>query len=239
MTLLELLGPAFAAPVHGPVAAPVIPVIVLADARDAVPLARACVAGGVRVLEVTLRTPAGLEAIRRIAAEVPEAIVGAGTVTREADLAAAVGAGARFVVSPGFDRELAAAARDHGTPWMPGVMTPSEVMQAAGQGLSLLKFFPAAAAGGTAMLQALAGPFPDLQFCPTGGVGLAEAARYLALPNVFAVGGSWLTPAATLAARDWSAVTALAREAAVLGRAKAPAVGTVGVGGVGGAGGRR
>ena len=198
--------------------APVIPVIVLDDARHAVPLARACVAGGVALLEVTLRTPAGLEAIRRIAAEVPEAVVGAGTVVALPDVARVAAAGARFVVTPGFDRSIAAAVRDAGLPLMPGVMTPSEVMAALSDGLSLLKFFPAQAAGGVAMLRALSGPFPGVRFCPTGGVDARIASDYLALPNVFAVGGSWITPAATIARQDWAAVTTLARAAASLPR---------------------
>jgi len=198
--------------------APVIPVIVLDDPRHAVPLARACVAGGITLLEVTLRTPAALEAIRRIAAEVPEAQVGAGTVTALPDLARAAAAGARFIVTPGFDRSMAAAARDRGMPLLPGVMTPSEVMAALGEGLSVLKFFPAQAAGGVVMLRALAGPFPSIRFCPTGGVDARNAPDYLALPNVVAVGGSWLTPAAAIAREDWSAITTLARSAASLRR---------------------
>jgi 2-dehydro-3-deoxyphosphogluconate aldolase/(4S)-4-hydroxy-2-oxoglutarate aldolase len=199
--------------------APVIPVIVLDDARHAVPLARACVAGGVALLEVTLRTRAGLDAIRRIAAEVPDAVVGAGTVVARSDVARVAAAGARFVVMPGFDRSIAAAARDAGLPPMPGVMTPSEVMAALGEGLSFLKFFPAQAAGGVSMLRALAGPFPNVAFCPTGGIDARTATDYLALPNVFAVGGSWMTPAAAIARQDWAAVTTLARAAASLPRA--------------------
>jgi 2-dehydro-3-deoxyphosphogluconate aldolase / (4S)-4-hydroxy-2-oxoglutarate aldolase len=218
MTLLELFDPQPAAG-HAP-AAPVVPVIVLDDARHAVPLARACVAGGIEVLEVTLRTPAGLESIRRIAAEVPDAWVGAGTVTTVADVARVAAAGARFAVSPGFDRAVAAAARDHGLPLMPGVMTPSEVMAAMADGFELLKFFPAAAAGGMPMLKALAGPFPALRFCPTGGIDARSAPEYLALPNVVAVGGSWLTPASAIAREDWAAVTTLARAAAALRTAR-------------------
>jgi 2-dehydro-3-deoxyphosphogluconate aldolase / (4S)-4-hydroxy-2-oxoglutarate aldolase len=176
------------------------------------------VQGGVTVLEVTLRTAAGVEAIRRIASEVPEAVVGAGTVLGPADLAAVAAAGARFAVSPGFSPSLAAAARDHGLGFMPGVVTPSEVMAAADSGLVLLKFFPAAPAGGVAMLQAFAGPFPAIRFCPTGGIGPADAPSYLALPNVVAVGGSWLTPAAAIAAGDWGRIRALCAEAAKLAR---------------------
>jgi 2-dehydro-3-deoxyphosphogluconate aldolase/(4S)-4-hydroxy-2-oxoglutarate aldolase len=214
MMLLDLLAPASGASLAA--TAPVIPVIVLEDERHAVPLARACVEGGVRVLEVTLRTAAGLASIRRIAAEVPEAVVGAGTVTTAADAERVVQAGARFVVSPGFDAGVAAACHDRGVPLMPGVATPTEVMAALARGLSLLKFFPAAAAGGTAMLKALAGPFPSVRFCPTGGIDAANASQYLALPNVVAVGGSWLTPAATIAREDWPAIAALARAASGL-----------------------
>ena len=221
MTLQDLFRPSPSTPIEP--AAPVIPVIVLDDARHAVPLARACVAGGVRVLEVTLRTPAGLEAIRRIAAEVPDAWVGAGTVTSAADVGRVAAVGARFAVSPGFDRSVAAAARDLGLPLMPGVMTPSEAMAAMAEGLSMLKFFPAAAAGGIPMLRALAGPFPGASFCPTGGIDARSAAEYLALDNVLAVGGSWLTPASAIAREDWAAVTTLARAAASLRALRAAA----------------
>jgi len=214
MTLSDVFDAAAAA--AGCAVAPVIPVIVLDDARSAVPLARACVAGGVTVLEVTLRTPAGLESIRRIAAEVPEAWVGAGTVTSVGDVARVAAAGARFAVSPGFDRAIAAASRDRDLPLMPGVMTPSEVMAALVEGLSVLKFFPAAPAGGVAMLRALAGPFPGVRFCPTGGIDARVAPDYLALPNVMAVGGSWLTPPGAIAREDWAAITTLARAAASL-----------------------
>ncbi|MEI7445304.1 MAG: bifunctional 4-hydroxy-2-oxoglutarate aldolase/2-dehydro-3-deoxy-phosphogluconate aldolase [Burkholderiales bacterium] len=219
MTLLELFDPSPAARHEPP--APVIPVIVLDDARHAVPLARACADGGVDVLEVTLRTPAGLESLRRIAAEVPSAWVGAGTVTTVADVVRVAAAGARFAVSPGFDPAIVAAARDHGLPLMPGVMTPTEVMAALAQGLSLLKLFPAAVAGGVAMLKALAGPFPGVRFCPTGGIDARSAPDYLALPNVVAVGGSWLTPASAIARGDWAAITTLARAAAALRRGPA------------------
>lgn len=195
-------------------ACPVIPVIVVADADDAVPLARALLAGGVNALEVTLRTPAGLESIRRIAAEVPGALVGAGTVTRPAEMRAVREAGARFALSPGWAPELSEAARDEGIAFVPGVMTPSEAMAAANRGHRELKLFPASVAGGVPMLKALAGPFPDLRFCPTGGVTQDNLAQYLALPNVFAVGGSWLTPADALSARDWARITALAARAA-------------------------
>jgi 2-dehydro-3-deoxyphosphogluconate aldolase/(4S)-4-hydroxy-2-oxoglutarate aldolase len=221
MNLRNLLDPPDAARLGRTV--PVVPVIVLDDARDAVPLARACIDGGVTVLEVTLRTPAGLESIRRIAAEVPGARVGAGTVTTVAEVARVAAAGASFIVSPGFDRAIVAAARDHGIDVMPGVMTPSEVMAAMAEGLSLLKFFPAGVAGGIPMLKALAGPFPSVRFCPTGGIDARNAPDYLALPNVVAIGGSWLTPAAAIARRDWPAITTLARSAAALSRVGAPA----------------
>lgn len=195
---------------------PVIPVIVIDRLDDAVPLARALVAGGVRVLEVTLRTPVALEAMRRIAAEVPEAVLGAGTLRSAADVEAAVAAGCRFGVSPGFTPALAEACRRHGLPLVPGVATASEAMAAADAGCTLLKFFPAAAAGGLALLKAWAGPFPDLRFCPTGGLTPETAPQYLALPNVVVCGGSWLTPADALAAGDWPRITRLAREAAAL-----------------------
>ena len=197
---------------HGPV----IPVIVIERAEHAVPLARALVAGGVRVLEVTLRTPAGLPAIAAIARAVPEAIVGAGTVRSGSDATAALAAGAAFAVSPGWSPRLAATCRELGLPLLPGVASASEVMSAADDGFRFLKFFPAAAAGGPAMLKAWAGPFADLAFCPTGGITAASAPEYLALANVKAVGGSWLTPADALAAADWLRITTLAREAAAL-----------------------
>lgn len=214
MTLQDLFRPSDSAPIEP--AAPVIPVIVLDDPSHAVPLAQACVAGGVRVLEVTLRTPAGLESIRRIAAEVPDAWVGAGTVTSAADVGRVAAVGARFAVSPGFDRSVARRGRDLGLPLMPGVMTPSETMAAMAEGLTMLKFFPAVAAGGIPMLKALSGPFPGVWFCPTGGVDARSAAEYLALDNVLAVGGSWLTPASAIARQDWAAITTLARAAASL-----------------------
>lgn len=195
---------------------PVIPVIVIDKVDDAVPLARALVAGGVRVLEVTLRTPAALEAIARIAAEVEDAIVGVGTITRAADFAAAIKAGARFGVSPGLTPELVAAARASELPLLPGVMTPSDVIAAGAAGYTEMKLFPARQAGGVAMLKALAGPFPDLTFCPTGGITLETAPEFLALPNVACVGGSWLTPKAAIERKDWDTITRLARAAAEL-----------------------
>lgn len=193
---------------------PVIPVIVLQDVADAVPLARALLAGGIQALEITLRTPAGLESIRRIAAEVPEALVGAGTVTRPEDLRAVRAAGARFAFSPGWAADLSDAAEQEGLDFVPGVMTPSEVMAAANRGHRAMKLFPASVAGGVPMLRALAGPFAELRFCPTGGVDASNCAQYLALPNVFAVGGSWLTPADAVRERDWPRITAIAAQAA-------------------------
>ena len=196
---------------------PVIPVIVIDDLAQAVPLANALVAGGVRVLEVTLRTPAALAAIRAIAREVPEAIVGVGTLTRPEDFTEALDAGARFGVSPGLTPALIEAARDSGLPLLPGVMTPSDVIAARLAGFRELKLFPAQQAGGIGMLKALGGPFPDVTFCPTGGIAAETAPEFLALPNVACVGGSWLTPKAALAAGDWAAITALARQVNRLG----------------------
>ncbi len=195
---------------------PVIPVIVIDNLAQAVPLAKALVAGGVRVLEVTLRTPVALAAIRVIAREVPEAIVGVGTLTRPEEFTEARDAGACFGVSPGLTPVLIAAARDSGLPLLPGVMTPSDVIAARLAGFRELKLFPAQQAGGIGMLQALAGPFPDVTFCPTGGITAETAPDYLALPNVACVGGSWLTPKAALAAGDWEAVTALVRQVVAL-----------------------
>ena len=198
--------------------APVIPVIVLQRADDAVPLARALVAGGVRVLEVTLRTSAALTAIEAIARAVPDAIVGAGTVRSDADARAAHAAGARFAVSPGWSPRVAAECRSLGLALLPGAATASEVMAAADAGFRFLKFFPAAAAGGPAMLKAWLGPFADIVFCPTGGIDAANAAEYLALANVEVVGGSWLTPPDAIAAADWLRIERLARDAAGLAR---------------------
>lgn len=198
--------------------APVIPVIGLEDVAQAVPLARALVAGGIRMLEVTLRTPAALACIEAIARQVPEAIAGAGTVRSAADAKAARDAGARFAVSPGFTPAIGQACRDLGLPLLPGVATGSEILQAQEAGYSALKFFPAMQAGGTAMLKAWAGPFGDVTFCPTGGVTTANAGEFLALSNVTCVGGSWLTPASAVAAGEWDRITGLAREAASLTR---------------------
>jgi 2-dehydro-3-deoxyphosphogluconate aldolase/(4S)-4-hydroxy-2-oxoglutarate aldolase len=197
---------------------PVIPVIVIQRLEDAVPMARALVAGGVRVLEVTLRTPVAQQAMADIMAAVPEAIVGAGTVRSVSDAEAAHRLGCRFVVSPGYSHEIGQACAEMGLPLLPGVATASEVMAAQADGYSFLKFFPAAAAGGIPLLKALAGPFPDVVFCPTGGLTVANAPDYLALPNVKVCGGSWLTPQDAMDAKDWPRITALAREAAALRR---------------------
>jgi 2-dehydro-3-deoxyphosphogluconate aldolase/(4S)-4-hydroxy-2-oxoglutarate aldolase len=198
--------------------APVIPVIVLSDIAHAVPLARALVEGGIRMLEVTLRTPVALACIERIAREVPEAVVGAGTVRSAADAQAAVLAGARFAVSPGYVHSIGKACHELGLPLLPGVSTGSEILAAQEDGYSALKFFPAMQAGGPAMLKAWQGPFGDVRFCPTGGVTAANAGEFLSLPNVVCVGGSWLTPADAVAQGDWPRIAALAREAARLPR---------------------
>ena len=195
---------------------PVIPVIVLERVEHAVPLARALVAGGVRVLEVTLRTKAALACIESIAKQVPEAIVGAGTLRTADDVHAAKKAGCQFGVSPGYTSEIAQTCRAVGLPLLPGVATASEVMQANAEGFSFLKFFPATAAGGIPMLKALVGPFPDVAFCPTGGITPETAPQFLSLPNVKVCGGSWLTPADAVNAGDWARISALARSASAL-----------------------
>ncbi|MFI5554876.1 bifunctional 4-hydroxy-2-oxoglutarate aldolase/2-dehydro-3-deoxy-phosphogluconate aldolase [Streptomyces sp. NPDC051738] len=196
--------------------APVVPVVVIEDASDAVPLARALVTGGLPAIEVTLRTPTALDTIRAIAAEVPEAVVGAGTVITPEQVTASVTAGARFLVSPGWTDVLLEAMRVSGVPFLPGVSTTSEVVGLLERGVTEMKFFPAQAAGGTAYLQSLAGPLPQARFCPTGGIGPGNAPEYLALPNVGCVGGTWMLPADAIAARDWARVEQLAREAARL-----------------------
>jgi 2-dehydro-3-deoxyphosphogluconate aldolase / (4S)-4-hydroxy-2-oxoglutarate aldolase len=195
---------------------PVVPVVVLDNAADAVPLARALARGGVRIMEITLRTAAGLEAIERVAAEVPETTVGAGTVTTPEEAAAAVKAGAQFIVTPGATDRLLAAALDTGLPLLAGASTLTEILRLREHGQQAVKFFPAEASGGTAYLKAVSGPVPDVSFCPTGGIGPANAAQYLALPNVGCVGGSWLTPAAGVRAGDWTAIERLAGEVATL-----------------------
>lgn len=195
---------------------PVMPVLVIDDLAHAVPLARALVAGGIRVLEVTLRTPVALDAVRAMCAAVPEAVVGVGTLTSPQDLADSKAAGAVFGVSPGLTASLLEAARQTGLPLLPGTMTPSDVMTARAAGLTACKLFPAAVAGGVGMLKALYGPFADMVFCPTGGIDAASAPQYLALPNVACVGGSWLAPKALVQAGDWPAITALAKAASGL-----------------------
>lgn len=207
MNTLELAG-------HGPV----IPVIVIQRLEDAVPLAQALVDGGVKVLEVTMRTPVALPSMEAIAKAVPGAIVGAGTVRSVADARAARNAGCQFAVSPGYTSDIGRTCLEIGLPLLPGVATASEVMQAQADGYRFLKFFPATAAGGIPMLKALAGPFPDVVFCPTGGITLETAPQFLALPNVKVCGGSWLTPQDAVDAKDWARIRRLAAEASQLPR---------------------
>jgi 2-dehydro-3-deoxyphosphogluconate aldolase/(4S)-4-hydroxy-2-oxoglutarate aldolase len=195
---------------------PVMPVLVIDVVEHAVPLARALVAGGIRVLEVTLRTPVAFDAVRAIRADVPDAVVGVGTLTRAQDLVDAREAGAAFGVSPGAYPELLAAAQCSGLPLLPGTMTPSDVMAVRAAGFTACKLFPAAQAGGVGMLKALHGPFPDQLVCPTGGIDAASAPGFLALPNVACVGGSWLAPKAAMQAGDWAAIKALAQAASAL-----------------------
>jgi 2-dehydro-3-deoxyphosphogluconate aldolase/(4S)-4-hydroxy-2-oxoglutarate aldolase len=195
---------------------PVMPVVVLDDVAQAVPVAQALLRGGIRVIEVTLRTPAALASIERIAAEVPELVVGAGTVTAPGHAKQALDAGARFIVTPGATDAVLDAVAATGLPYLPGVSTVSEAMRAAERGCTVLKFFPAEAAGGVPYLKSIHGPLPGLRFCPTGGITVESAPRYLALPNVGCVGGSWLTPADALATADWSRVEALAAAATAL-----------------------
>ena len=195
---------------------PVIPVIVVNRLEDAVPMAQALVDGGVRVLEVTLRTSIALQCMEAIAKAVPDAILGAGTVRSAADAQAAKDAGCTFAVSPGYTSAIGNACREIGLPLLPGTATGSEVMQANADGYFFVKFFPAMQAGGIAMLKAFAGPFTDVVFCPTGGITLASAPEFLALSNVKVCGGSWLTPADAVAAKDWARITALARGASAL-----------------------
>jgi len=193
--------------------APVIPVIRIEKVEHAVPMAQALVAGGLRVLEITLRTPIALSAIEQVRKAVPDAIVGAGTLQRPEDFKAAAAAGAQFAVTPGLTAALVEAARQVDYPLLPGVMTPSELLYAAGLGYHTLKLFPAEQAGGVRMLSALGGPFPDVLFCPTGGITRESAPSYLALKNVACVGGSWLTPAELMNAANWRGIEALARDA--------------------------
>lgn len=196
--------------------APVIPVVVVSDLQDAVPMARALVAGGLPAIEVTLRTPVALDAISAIAAEVPDAVVGAGTVITARHVADSVAAGARFLVSPGWTESLLDAMQGSGVPFLPGVSTTSEVVALLEHGVREMKFFPAEAAGGTAYLKSLGAPLPQARFCPTGGITAGTAPTYLALKNVGCVGGSWMLPADAVAAKDWDRVESLAREAAAL-----------------------
>jgi len=196
---------------------PMIPVLTIERLADAAPLARALVEGGLKPLEVTLRTDCALEAIAVIAREVPDAVVGAGTVLNAGDFERAARAGARFVVSPGLTDPLIAAARSSGTAFLPGVVTASEVMRGLDAGLSRFKFFPAESSGGVGALKALYGPLPACRFCPTGGVTATTAPGWLALPNVLCVGGAWVAPAGAIAAGDWPRITALARAARALG----------------------
>ena len=205
MNLLELTR-------HGPV----IPVIVIQKLEDAVPMAQALVGGGVKVLEITLRTPIALQCMEAIAKAVPEAIVGAGTIRSVADAQAAKDAGCVFGVSPGYTPEIGQACNEIGLPLLPGVSTASEVMMANADGYHFLKLFPATAVGGINLLKALYGPFPDIDFCPTGGITLETAPQFLALPNVRVCGGSWLTPADAVAAKDWTRIKKLATEAGAL-----------------------
>jgi 2-dehydro-3-deoxyphosphogluconate aldolase/(4S)-4-hydroxy-2-oxoglutarate aldolase len=202
--------------------APVVPVIVVHRLEDAVPLAEALVAGGLGVLEVTLRTPAGLAAIEAMRRSVPAAVVGVGTLSDPAQFVAARNAGAQFGVSPGLTPALAAAAREVDWPFLPGLMTPTELMQARELGFRCCKLFPAHSAGGVAMLKALHSVFPDVAFCPTGGIQLDNAPQYLALPNVLCVGGSWVAPPDLIKAGDWAAIRRLAQQAAALPRAAVP-----------------
>jgi 2-dehydro-3-deoxyphosphogluconate aldolase/(4S)-4-hydroxy-2-oxoglutarate aldolase len=195
---------------------PVIPVLAFDSAEQGEQVSRALYAGGVKVLEITLRTPAGLQAIERASQLAPDIVVGVGTITKPEHCALAKKAGAQFGVSPGLTKEMHEAAQDAGLPLLPGVMTPTDILVALELGYEIVKFFPAQQAGGIAMLQAFHGPFPTLRFCPTGGITAETAPSFLALPNVVCVGGSWLTPKSALAAQNWDEVTRLARGASQL-----------------------
>ena len=197
---------------HGPV----IPVIVIQRVEDAVPMAEALVAGGIKVLEVTLRTPVALQCMEAIAKAVPEAIVGAGTLRSVADARAVKDAGCQFAVSPGYTSEIGKACLDMGLPLLPGVSTASEVIQANGDGYDFLKLFPAVAVGGINLLKSFAGVFTDVKFCPTGGITVESAPQFLALPNVPVCGGTWLTPADAVNAKEWGRITELARAASTI-----------------------
>ena len=198
--------------------APVIPVLTIEDSTRAAPLAQALSRGGLKVLEVTLRTPAALDSMRAIAETAPDIIVGAGTLLTPEDVHAAIAAGARFGVSPGFTDSLLDAARDAGLPMLPGVATPGEAMRALERGLDVLKFYPAGPSGGPSVLAAWAAPLPQIRFCPTGGITAENAASYLAMPNVICVGGSWVAPRDAVTAGDWARIEKLARAAATLER---------------------
>jgi 2-dehydro-3-deoxyphosphogluconate aldolase/(4S)-4-hydroxy-2-oxoglutarate aldolase len=197
---------------------PVIPVVTIDDPRDAVPLARALVAGGVKIIELTLRTHSALTSLKLIAQEVPDILVGAGTILTPGQADAAVQSGAKFLVSPGITPALLASMLSLDVPVLPGVATVGEVMAVLEAGLDAMKFFPAGPAGGPSYLAAIGAPIPHVQLCPTGGISLATAPDYLKLPNVACVGGSWLTPADAVAAKDWDRITSLAGGAAALGR---------------------
>lgn len=197
---------------------PVIPVLKIDNLDDAVPLARALARGGLPMIEITLRTRDALECIRRVAGEVENAVVGAGTILDAAQFEAAAKAGSRFIVSPGINRAVLGAAADSDVPLLPGAITPGEIMTAMEAGLDFLKFFPAEQAGGVPFLKALASPFAGIRFCPTGSVSAKNVADYLALPNVICVGGSWVAPDDLVKAGDWSAIEALAAQAASLRR---------------------
>lgn len=192
---------------------PVVPVIVIKDLADAVPMAKALLAGGIKVLEVTLRTPVALDAIRLLAQEVPDAIVGAGTVTTAAQLQQVLDAGAKFAISPGLTRELLQAGKESAIPLIPGIASISELMEGTGLGYTHFKFFPAEAAGGVKTLKSIHGPFADIRFCPTGGINEKNFLEYLALPNVKCVGGSWIVPDDAVAAKDWDRITQLCQTA--------------------------
>ncbi|MEL7579211.1 bifunctional 4-hydroxy-2-oxoglutarate aldolase/2-dehydro-3-deoxy-phosphogluconate aldolase [Pseudoalteromonas sp. D15MCD-2] len=193
--------------------APVVPVVVIEKLEDAAPLARALYNGGLKALEITLRTPIAAEAVKLMKEAVPEAYVGTGTVVDKATFNASVEAGADFMVSPGVNDELLALAKDTDIPFLPGAATPSEVMKLASHGFKFLKFFPAEAAGGTAMLKSIGGPLPQVTFCPTGGISLETAPNYLALKNVICVGGTWMLDKQLIENKDWQAIEALARQA--------------------------
>lgn len=197
---------------------PVVPVIVIKDLADAVPMAKALLAGGIKVLEVTLRTPVALDAIRLLAEQVPDAVVGAGTVTTASQLQQVAEAGAKFAISPGLTRELLQAGKDASIPLIPGIASISELMEGTGLGYSHFKFFPAEAAGGVKTLKSIHGPFADIRFCPTGGINEKNFRDYLALPNVCCVGGSWIVPDDAVASKDWSRITELCQTAVAQAR---------------------